>query len=116
MHELSLLATVVELVEQAATAAGAKKVQTVALAVGTLSGAVPEALEGSWPIAILDHPLFTGAKLELHEIQATVYCPQCQRDVPIDEFFALKCPECGAPTANLTHGREFNVQWAEWEK
>lgn len=33
-----------------------------------------------------------------------------------DEFFALLCPECGMPTGNLAHGREFEISWVEWAK
>ena len=141
MHELSLLASVVTVVEQAARAAGAKRIRTVALQVGSQSGAIPEALYGSWPIAIAGHDLFgatssngvpqaklnpdstaatetqasTPAKLQLEEIPATVWCPRCEREVEIDEFFALQCPECGAPTGQIMHGREFNVAWVEWD-
>lgn len=115
MHELSLLTRVVQAVEQAARDAHASKIRTVALDVGAQSGAIPEALQGSWPIAIFDHPLFRGAQLEIHEIPATVACPTCARDVPIDEFFALTCPVCGTPTAAINHGREFSVAWVEWD-
>ena len=121
MHELSLLASVVDVVEQAAREAGAHAIRVVALKVGAQSGAVPEALYGAWPIAIDGHRLFCDAEsrqtceLQLEEVPATVGCPNCKRDVEIDEFFALRCPECAAPTGNITHGREFNVAWVEWD-
>ena len=116
MHELGLLTSVVAAVERAAAEAASKvtRVDTVALKVGTMSGAVPEALHGSWPIASA-HSLCAGASLELTEIPATVYCPTCARDVKIDEFFALTCPMCHTPTGNLTHGREFELDFVEWQ-
>ncbi len=114
MHELGLLASVVTAVSQAAADARATKVEAVGLRVGTLSGAVPEALEGAWPIAIFDTPL-EGARLDLEVIPAQVWCPGCDAAREVDEFYALRCPECGTPTGNLVHGREFEVAWADLE-
>ena len=125
MHELSLLLSVVEVVEKAARDAGAWYITKVKLQVGALSGADTQALIGAWPFAIADHPLFFHslpdapahqAQLDLDLIPATIWCPTCNRDVPIDEFFALTCPVCSTPTAHLTHGHEFSVAWVEWEK
>ncbi|ADI67097.1 hydrogenase maturation nickel metallochaperone HypA [Mobiluncus curtisii] len=116
MHELGLLTSVVAAVEKAAAQADSQvtRVEKVALDVGTMSEAIPEALYGSWPIARQDS-ICAQAELEVTMIPASVYCPRCARDVPIDEFFALTCPECGMPTGNLTHGREFKIAWVQWD-
>lgn len=116
MHELGLLTSVVAAVENAAAQADSQvtRVEKVALEVGAMSGAIPEALYGSWPIARQDS-ICAEAELEVTSIPASVYCPRCARDVPIDEFFALACPECGMPTGNLTHGREFKIAWVLWD-
>ena len=116
MHELGLLTSVVAAVENAAAQADSQitRVEKVALEVGTMSGAIPEALYGSWPISRQDS-ICAEAELEVTSIPASVYCPRCARDVPIDEFFALACPECGMPTGNLAHGREFKIAWVQWD-
>ncbi|EPD69114.1 hydrogenase nickel insertion protein HypA [Corynebacterium pyruviciproducens ATCC BAA-1742] len=112
MHELSLLSGVVD---AAVGAAGGREVRQVNLNVGTLSGAVPEILENTWPIAIEGTPL-AGARLELTIIPATVFCPTCDCEREIDEFYALTCPECGTPTADMRHGREFQLTSIDVEK
>lgn len=114
MHEVGLLRSVVDAVGAAVRRSGAGRVEAVGLRVGTLSGAVPEALHGAWPIATAATVL-EGARLELEIVQATVRCPRCRADQPIDEFFALTCPVCGTPTANLVSGREFEVAWADMD-
>ncbi|MGP3701838.1 hydrogenase/urease maturation nickel metallochaperone HypA [Corynebacterium diphtheriae] len=48
-------------------------------------------------------------------IPASVWCPQCDGEVEIDEFFALCCPVCGTPTADLRSGREFEIAWVDFE-
>lgn len=114
MHELSLLTAVVEAVIQAAAQNQVTKVNEVSLKVGALSGAIPEALYGSWPIAI-DGTICEGAQLSLQEVPAAVYCPSCGKDIEIDEFFALQCPVCSTPTGELVSGREFEIEWVEWD-
>ncbi|EEI25977.1 hydrogenase maturation nickel metallochaperone HypA/HybF [Corynebacterium glucuronolyticum] len=112
MHELSLLAGVVD---AAVEAAAGRTVKQVNLDVGTMSGAVPDILENTWPIAIEGTPL-AGTKLELTIIPATVFCPGCNGEQEIDEFFALTCPVCGTPTADMRHGREFQLTSIDVEK
>ncbi|XCB28945.1 hydrogenase maturation nickel metallochaperone HypA [Arcanobacterium hippocoleae] len=114
MHELALCHSVVAAVEKAALKAKATKISKVALRVGRESGALPAALSGSWEIAVAN-TLLSGAQLEIEVIAAAVYCPNCARDVEIDEFFALLCPQCGTPTGNITRGKEFEIAWVEWE-
>ena len=109
MHELGLLRGVVTAVERAV---GASRVEAVGLRVGTLSGAVPDALLGAWPIAVAD-TAWPQARLDIDVIQAAVWCPACATEQPVDEFFALVCPGCGTPTANLVRGREFEILYAD---
>jgi len=114
VHELSLLASVVVAVERTAAGADAVGVEAVGLRVGTLCGALPEALVGAWPIATAGSRL-DGARLELELVQAAIWCPGCESEQPVDEYYALICPACGTPSGNLVRGREFEVAWADLE-
>lgn len=105
MHELGLLTGVVAAV---ADAAGGVRVHRIALRVGDRSGVVPEALAAAWPIAAAGG-CCEGAELDVERVPATVWCPACAAEREIDEYFALACPVCGFPTADLRHGREFEV-------
>nr|NLI51086.1 hydrogenase maturation nickel metallochaperone HypA [Propionibacterium sp.] len=112
MHELGLLTSVVAAVTRAAERAGATAVDTVALRVGTLSGAVPEALLGSWPLASAG-TVVEGAALVIESVPAAVWCGACSAEREVDAFFALVCPVCGTPTGRLLRGREFEVAWVD---
>jgi len=114
VHELGLLRGVVATVEKAARDNDATKVRAVGLRVGTFGDAVPEALDGAWPLAIAGTSL-EGAELVIEEVAATVWCPRCQAAQPIDEFYALTCPVCGTPTGQLLSGREFEVTFADMD-
>ncbi|WJY62670.1 hydrogenase nickel incorporation protein [Corynebacterium atrinae] len=109
MHELSLLAGVVGAVEEVA---GDKPVSSVGLRVGARSGVMVDALEAAWPVAIVGTRCH-AASLEIEAIPATVWCPTCQNEQVIDEFFALVCPVCETPTADLRQGREFTISWVD---
>jgi hydrogenase nickel incorporation protein HypA/HybF len=111
MHELGMLRSVVSAVERA-TVEKAMAVEAVGLRVGTRSGAVPEALHGAWPIATAGTVLL-GARLEIETVVAAVWCPGCAATQPVDEFYALLCPVCSTPTANLVSGREFAVAYVD---
>lgn len=111
MHELSLLRGVVDAVE---TVADGRAVLRVGLDVGSRSGVIPEALHGAWPVARQDSAC-AEAELDVTDIPAAVWCPRCESEQEIDEFFALTCPVCGTPTADLRRGREFSVTYVDVE-
>ena len=100
--------------EKAVDDAGATSVEAVGLRVGTQSGAVPEVLAGAWPIATAGTRL-QDARLDLDVVPATIWCPTCGCEQPIDEFYALTCPVCGTPSGAMVHGREFQVTYADIE-
>lgn len=112
-----MLTSVVLAVERAIAGSdrsGESVPRVVALRVGSLSGANPGALESAWPIAVEGTPV-QGARLLLELVTAAVWCPVCKHDVEIDEFYALRCPVCDRPTAELTRGRELEIAYVEIE-
>ncbi len=111
MHELSLLGDVVA---TASTTANGRVISAVGLKVGARSGVLIDALRAAWPLAIHETTC-AAARLEIEAVPATVYCPQCASEQEIDEFFALSCPVCHTPTADLRHGKEFEIAWIDVE-
>ena len=109
MHELGLLTGVVGAVENACSG---RNVTKVAMRVGDRAGVVYESLIAAWPVASAG-TLCDGAEFEAERIPATVFCPSCNCEREIDEFFALTCPVCGTPTADLRHGKEFEILYVE---
>ncbi len=107
-----MLTEVIVAVERACAPADDSAVQVVALRVGALCGAQPEALEWAWSLASADS-VVDGARLVLERVAAAVWCTECAAEREIDEYFALRCPVCDSPTANLVRGREFEVAYVE---
>ncbi|PFG28437.1 putative hydrogenase nickel incorporation protein [Corynebacterium renale] len=109
MHELSLLTGVTR---TASEAAEGKTIRAVGLTVGSFSGVVIDALDGAWFLA-RQGTACENAELHIEPVTATVWCPTCQREQPIDEYFDLSCPVCGTGTAELRRGKEFDISYID---
>ena len=111
MHELSLLRGVIDAVNESVPD---RNVLAIGMKVGTRSGVDVYALRQAWDLARVDTTCETS-RLDLDIIPAAVWCPQCEDTVEIDEYFALRCPKCDTPTADLRGGDEFQVTWVDVE-
>jgi hydrogenase nickel incorporation protein HypA/HybF len=110
MHELSLVTGVVDICEQHA---GGRRVLAVTLAIGALSGVVPEALEFCFEAATHGTPL-EGARLEIERIAATGFCPSCGELSVVEAVFD-PCPRCGSFPLEMRSGEEMRVKELEVE-
>lgn len=113
MHELSLAVQLVQTAEEAARAAGARRVASVMLKVGTLSGVAEEALRFAFDVAAAG-TLLAGSRLDIRPVPVTVRCPACgEVELPSPQRF--RCPRCDAPTADVQAGRELELESIEVE-
>ena len=114
MHELSLANKLVELAEETAREAGARRVTAVALKVGALSGVSVDALRFAFDIATAD-TLLAGSRLETRAVPVTVYCPRCKREAELASVQWFRCPACDTPTGDVRSGRELEIETIEVE-
>jgi hydrogenase nickel incorporation protein HypA/HybF len=107
MHELSIAMSIVEMAEEEARQRNAQ-VSAVHLKLGALSGVVKDALLSSYTIACAGTPL-EGSRLVIEEVPVEVFCDGCvaQRRLASVPWFI--CPECGAATPTVVHGKELEV-------
>jgi len=108
MHELSIAMSIVEMAQEEAERHGSVQVQAVHLRLGQLSGVVKEALLASYEMAS-EETLLAGSKLLIEEIPVEVMCPQCKAPRVVRSIQWFCCPECGAPTPIVLHGKELEV-------
>lgn len=108
MHELSIAMSIVEMAQEEAERRGQVQVQAVHLKLGRLSGVVKEALLSSYEMACEATPL-AGSQLLIEEIPVEVFCPKCEVPRLVTSIQWFCCPECGAPTPTVLHGRELEV-------
>jgi hydrogenase nickel incorporation protein HypA/HybF len=111
MHEVSIMEEAVRTAVGAAKSAGASRVLALRLRVGTLSGAVPEALRFAFDVVCRD-TIAEGASLEMESVPATGWCPACRAEFQCADFIN-ECPRCRNPNGELRRGRELEIASVE---
>ena len=109
MHEIGILTQVVETVEEAAAANNVKKVGTITLEVGELSGVLPHFLTELFPVVIEGNELFQETKLDLITVPGQGVCSDCNALYNIMHFEG-KCPRCGSRRKTVIGGQEFKLK------
>jgi len=108
MHELSIAMSIVEICTEEVSKAEAKKVTSVELEVGTLSGIEIDALEFSWDVAIKDSPV-EGAQLLINKVEAIAKCIDCGNEYQIDSLYTT-CPTCNSFRNDISKGKELFIK------
>jgi hydrogenase nickel incorporation protein HypA/HybF len=107
MHELSIAMSIVEMAEEEAQSRNVR-VSAVYLKLGMLSGVVKDALLSSYGMAC-DGTLLEGSRLVIEEVPVEVFCVSCNMNRTLTSVQWFICPECGATTPTLVHGKELEV-------
>ena len=108
MHELSVAATILDMVETEARKAGLTRVAEVRVLVGPLSGINPESLEFCFG-ALADQSCSKGARLNIEVPVGVMRCRSCGRE---SEFTRMTyvCPQCGSVDVGVEASRELQLR------
>jgi hydrogenase nickel incorporation protein HypA/HybF len=104
MHEMSLTASIMDIIFEYARKHRFAKVKIVKLSFGALSCIEPKALEFAFEVLSKD-TLAEGAQLEYDIAPIVVTCLDCGGDSAVEEFPSL-CPLCKAQDVILKAGME----------
>lgn len=113
MHEMSLMESVLEIVEEEARKAGATSVKMVKLAIGQLSHVEPDAMRFCFE-AVTGGTIAAGAVLEIEMVSGQGWCLECAETVALSERFGA-CPKCGQHKVQMTGGDDLRVAELEVE-
>ena len=111
MHEVGIMSEAVRLAEETARAHGNRRIATLGLRVGTLSGAVPDALRFAFE-AVTQGTLAEGASLTIEAVPARWWCPSCTTEFADDDALS-SCPHCQRHSGELRTGRELELATLE---
>jgi hydrogenase nickel incorporation protein HypA/HybF len=111
MHEVSLATALLDIVRAQAAAAGARRVTRLVLEIGVLSHVDPHALRFAFEAVACGSPA-EGAALEIDQVAATTYCPDCEASVTLLSRDAC-CPRCGGATLLPQGGDEMRLKQME---
>ncbi len=111
MHELSVALGIVRIAEEETKKAGAKRVETIDLEIGTLAGIEFDSLEFVWPAAVKDSVL-EHAQKHISIVEAKAKCLDCDHQFPIKKFYD-SCPKCQSSLKGIVQGKELRVKSLE---
>lgn len=104
MHELSVCLALMQQVESIAAQHGARRVETISLRIGPLSGIEPALLENAFPLAATG-TVADGARLAIEHSEIVVRCTECGACSTVAPN-RLVCGECGDFRTRLESGDE----------
>jgi hydrogenase nickel incorporation protein HypA/HybF len=108
MHELAITQSMLDIVLQQAGEAGAKKVETINLVIGELTGFVEECVKFYFGFLAKD-TIAEGASLEFTLVAPQARCRNCGGAFKLKEY-DWSCPECGGSDIEITAGKELFVE------
>ena len=112
MHELGLVNYVVEQVSKIAEEQNVKKIHSVTLQFGEVSGIVTSYLHDYWLWYTKKFPMFEGAELKTEEIPAVTWCDDCKITYSTVQY-GKTCPHCGSGNTWLIRGNEMRIKSVE---
>lgn len=112
MHELGLVTHIVRTIEEISREEQLKKVSSVTLELGEVSGVIPDYLDDCWKYFRIKSQLLQEAELKIIEIPAVTVCEDCNGTYSTVEFKKI-CPHCGSEATYLLTGNEFNIKEIE---
>lgn len=104
MHELSLVNSLLAIVEDYARREGFSTVTSLHLSMGSLSCIDRQALQFAFDVQAKGTAA-AGARLAIEVLPPTIYCFACEAEVR-QLRFAAACPKCGSSEVVLTGGTE----------
>ena len=112
MHELGTIYYVIDTVEKLMVENDLKKVGSITLEVGEVSGIIPEYLREFWEYARAKTEHFQNTELKIEELKAVTYCQNCGKTYPTMQYAKI-CPYCKSDNTFLVTGNEYNIKEIE---
>ncbi len=111
MHELSLCAGILDILEDQAAAQDFKRILTVKLAIGALAAVEVEALRGCFEI-VSRGTVAEGASLHIDRVPAAGRCNACAGTFEVVDYVAA-CPACPDQLLTVSGGQDLGVTQLE---
>lgn len=89
----------------------AKKIGTISLRIGEMSGVETDALEFSFA-SLVKGTIAEDARLLLHRIPLVGRCNRCGKEIHIEHYNFI-CPACETGVLEIVSGREMQVEYLE---
>lgn len=112
MHELSLMAEMMDLIRNSAAQNQINRITRIKLVIGKLSMALPHSLRFAFD-SMAGEGIFTSAELLIEEREISFKCPHCLEQFIVEQPFLNPCPFCGSLDTEIATGRELFIEYYE---
>ena len=113
MHELAVTQSLLETASDYAHKSKAKKVISLNLIIGDLSGIIDESVQFYWDFVTKDS-ICADSTLNFEHIPAVMICQNCEEQFEIGAEL-IPCPNCQSVNLKLISGDEFRLESIEVE-
>lgn len=110
MHELSVTMSLLDLVLEEATKAGASKIIGVNIVLGEMTGIIDHYVQANFKLLSQNTPA-EGAALSFRNIPRQARCRQCANVFQVSDKWS--CPRCQSSEIEITGGNELYVESIE---
>ncbi|MCR5611602.1 MAG: hydrogenase maturation nickel metallochaperone HypA [Clostridiales bacterium] len=114
MHELGIVKHVIRTLNDVAAENNVRRIGSVTLEVGEVSGVVIEQLVDCWNYFREKDELVKGAPLYVETLEAVTVCTACDKTYGTVAH-GKTCPYCGSKETYLLRGNEFSIKQIEAE-
>ncbi|OEF95783.1 hydrogenase maturation nickel metallochaperone HypA [Desulfuribacillus alkaliarsenatis] len=116
MHELSVMAGIIDVINTSAKENNIHKIRKVKLIVGQMSNAIPDSLRMAFDMLRDDGPFIEDAILEIETVKTQVKCHECNHQFQPEEGYIFTCPECKGLHTEIIAGEQLYVDFFEGDK
>lgn len=109
MHELGIVFSIMNTLEDVAKENELTQIQSVTMEVGEVSTVIPHYLTDCWEWAIKKRPLLSGCRMKVEILPAVTWCDGCAQEYPTVAHGRI-CPHCGSEKTWLLTGNEINIK------
>lgn len=109
MHEMSVIAHIIDTLDNFAQRNNIGEIQTVVLQVGAVSGVIPEFVHECWAPAVYFSKHMKKATVEIEEIPAIGRCRDCGHEYDMQKHEGI-CPQCKSSHWQELSGSELIIK------
>ncbi len=103
MHEMGIVQSMMEIVEEQARIHNAKKIVKISLEFGVLTAVLPDAIRFAFDI-LCKGGVAENAELDIKIIPIKAYCMDCGKMHVMEEYQPF-CPSCDSSALQIIEGR-----------
>ena len=104
MHELGIVQSILDIIEQQMKIHSAKRLVRAELEFGVMTAVMPDAIQFAFEALSKDSPV-EGAELVINVVPIKAICLNCGHEPTLDTYTPF-CPVCSTGVLNIVQGKD----------